>query len=52
MNKNTRRRLKAYRKDCKKNGFPAFLFKKRAQPFPRIRSHETPPKAGQPTTAL
>lgn len=36
MNKNTRQRLAAYRKQCKKSGFPKFVFKAKRQPFPKL----------------
>ena len=35
MNKNTNQRLKAYRQNCKKSGFPNYVFKKKVKPFPR-----------------
>ena len=33
MNKNTKMRLRSYRKNCKKNGFPKFIYKKKKKPF-------------------
>jgi hypothetical protein len=35
MNKNTKRRLAQYRVKCKREGFPKYVHKKKAQPFPR-----------------
>ena len=36
MNKNTARRLRAYRAKCKKEGFPAYVHKRKVRPFPII----------------
>lgn len=37
MNKNTRQRLKAYRKQYKKSGgWPTLGFKKKKKPFPKL----------------
>ena len=37
MNKNRRQAYKAYRKQCKKTGFPPFVFKQKKKPFPRFK---------------
>jgi hypothetical protein len=37
MNKNTKQRLAAYRKQCKQTGFPPSIYKKKKQPFPKTK---------------